>query len=659
MHTFKQSPYYFFGCRSLRLRIPCTEGNDVKVLQSLLNLLPDHIIPDAPPLDGVYGLSTRQAVKSFQRYFHLPCDGVTRADTYYYLGHRLAAYAYHDSVFSSRLLGIGSRGSDVAVLQNKLASFRQPFVNRPASGHFDHHTDTALRSFQNHFAELKADGIAGPETFDMLLRWSPLGGRVLKKGRHGLDTYWLQMLLYQLHYYNRTPDGFFDKRTEKSLISFQKDAGLPADGVVGPQTFLALGTTAPYPNHRYYYRVSAKDSISQVARLFNKKTEDIIKQNRLSSPGFQLEPGQLLRIPPPLTFHLAQKGETLDSISRRYAIPQTDLQRANPFFPATSLLPGEMVVLPRHRYDYQDSVLYLDHTYPSLQLQERSLVDSSCWTLLTGIPAPSRLTLSSDQRKAALFTPGDSHLLIYDRDTSVSRSLLTPLPIEHLAWSKDHRKLILNGSIVVPVNDTRIIQKLPGSLADWLPDSDTIICTHSHRLYKINTVSASSRELLSLPDESIYYFKLDKAGRQMVLFSNLRAGRTRLTYRLDMLTGSLSELSRNDHACAWSADGDLLLAGRCYYGEFHPWFYEEIRLGRDKSPGTESIFTAKRIELPADCFSADSRSFILLLGIPTYYYSLTEQPSDLFIKPINSPLITQVTANELISEPHWVKCCRC
>jgi hypothetical protein len=101
-----------------------------------------------------------------------------------------------------------------------------------------------------------------------------------------------------------------------------------------------------------------------------------------------------------------------------------------------------------------------------------------------------------------------------------------------------------------------------------------------------------------------------------------------------------------------------LLAGRCYYGEFHPWFYEEIRLGRDQGPGTETIFTAKRIELPADCFSSDSRSFILLLGIPTYYYSLAEQPSDLFIKPINSPLITQVTADELISDPHWVKCCR-
>jgi hypothetical protein len=28
-------------------------GNDVKVLQSLLNLLPYHIIPEAPPVDGV------------------------------------------------------------------------------------------------------------------------------------------------------------------------------------------------------------------------------------------------------------------------------------------------------------------------------------------------------------------------------------------------------------------------------------------------------------------------------------------------------------------------------------------------------------------------------------------------------------------------------
>jgi hypothetical protein len=120
----------------------------------------------------------------------------------------------------------------------------------------------------------------------MLLRWSPLGGRVLKKGRHGLDTYWLQMLLYQLHYHTLLRTAF-SINAPKNLCSVFK--GMPVclpTVLLGPQTCLALGTTAPYPNHRYYYLVSAQDSIARVAYLFDKNAEDIIKLNKLVSPWF-------------------------------------------------------------------------------------------------------------------------------------------------------------------------------------------------------------------------------------------------------------------------------------------------------------------------------------------------------------------------------------
>ncbi|HCF70148.1 MAG TPA: hypothetical protein DER33_00915, partial [Syntrophomonas sp.] len=82
MRNNERSPYYYFGSRTLRFRIPFMQGNDIKVLQELLNLLPDNIVSEPLVPDGVFGNTTRVAVKQFQAYFDLRIDGMAGPETF-------------------------------------------------------------------------------------------------------------------------------------------------------------------------------------------------------------------------------------------------------------------------------------------------------------------------------------------------------------------------------------------------------------------------------------------------------------------------------------------------------------------------------------------------------------------------------------------------
>ena len=75
-----------------------------------------------------------------------------------------------------------------------------------------------------------ATGTAAPE----------LGQRVLTKGAVGADVETLQRILRVKGYGEVAVDGAFDEATERAVRSFQHDAGLAVDGVVGPQTRPAL-----------------------------------------------------------------------------------------------------------------------------------------------------------------------------------------------------------------------------------------------------------------------------------------------------------------------------------------------------------------------------------------------------------------------------------
>jgi len=116
------------------------------------------------PIDGITGPATQKAIRKLQARARIEVDGVVGPKTRGALGR----FAKHR--FGSRHLHFGNAGWDVASLQFQLAEHGFPSGN--FDGVFGPHIDGALRRFQD-FAGLKADGVAGPATFDALARPLP------------------------------------------------------------------------------------------------------------------------------------------------------------------------------------------------------------------------------------------------------------------------------------------------------------------------------------------------------------------------------------------------------------------------------------------------------------------------------------------------------
>jgi hypothetical protein len=64
--------------------------------------------------------------------------------------------------------------------------------------------------------------------------------KIMKQGEKGEEVKLLQQFLYDIGYEPGTADGDFGNNTKKAVISFQSDAGLTADGIVGEKTWDAL-----------------------------------------------------------------------------------------------------------------------------------------------------------------------------------------------------------------------------------------------------------------------------------------------------------------------------------------------------------------------------------------------------------------------------------
>jgi peptidoglycan hydrolase-like protein with peptidoglycan-binding domain len=121
-------------------------GVDVRALQHLLRQQ-----QLAPPTDGVYGTSTRDAVKLFQSRRGLPITGITDTETWRALVVPLE---------------LGRRGPAVRALQLQLRAKNRAVLN--VDGVFGETTARAVVAFQRH-AGIRADGIVYRSTWRNLL----------------------------------------------------------------------------------------------------------------------------------------------------------------------------------------------------------------------------------------------------------------------------------------------------------------------------------------------------------------------------------------------------------------------------------------------------------------------------------------------------------
>ncbi|WP_375482835.1 N-acetylmuramoyl-L-alanine amidase [uncultured Mycobacterium sp.] len=109
---------------------------------------------------------------------------------------------------------------------------------------FDAELDQAVRAFQQQRG-LLVDGIVGEATYRALKEASyRLGARTLfhqfGAPMYGDDVATLQSRLQDLGFYTGLVDGYFGLQTHNALMSYQREYGLYADGICGPETLRSL-----------------------------------------------------------------------------------------------------------------------------------------------------------------------------------------------------------------------------------------------------------------------------------------------------------------------------------------------------------------------------------------------------------------------------------
>jgi len=157
--------------------------------------------------------------------------------------------------FGSRPLGPAHpyvTGPDVIVLKARLGRHDRFDCGRP-DPEFDLETERALKDFQRTYG-LPVTGRCRHDDFLCLgeAAWydralEGFGRRLLAGGACGDDVFILECRLALCGFPTpEPPSGQFDSHTSRALKRYQKAAGIsPANGVAGPETFLALAGETP------------------------------------------------------------------------------------------------------------------------------------------------------------------------------------------------------------------------------------------------------------------------------------------------------------------------------------------------------------------------------------------------------------------------------
>lgn len=141
----------------------------------------------------------------------------------------------------------GASGDAVRDIQTRLASLGYSIDPRELA-RFGPTTEQAVRAFQERRL-LLADGIVGELTWSELVEAGlSLGDRTLYlryPSFRGDDVRMLQSALNLLGFDAGREDGILGARTASAVQDFQRNVGLPPDGIVGASTSLALRRLRP------------------------------------------------------------------------------------------------------------------------------------------------------------------------------------------------------------------------------------------------------------------------------------------------------------------------------------------------------------------------------------------------------------------------------
>jgi N-acetylmuramoyl-L-alanine amidase len=142
-----------------------------------------------------------------------------------------------------RTLTLGDRGKEVSDVQVRLHALGYELGREGVDGFFGPRTRIALRTFQQRRG-LVVDGILGANAWRELVEAGyGLGERLLylrMPNLRGDDVLALQVKLNRLGFNAGPERGVFDGTVENAVIEFQRNAGLPVDGIIGEDTLRKL-----------------------------------------------------------------------------------------------------------------------------------------------------------------------------------------------------------------------------------------------------------------------------------------------------------------------------------------------------------------------------------------------------------------------------------
>lgn len=253
-------------------------GNDVRTVQVRLNRISANYpsIPKIYPVDGVFGISTENAVKEFQRIFDLTQDGIVGPATWYKIVRIYGGVKKLSELASEGLtladvstqfpteLRPGDESIYVREFQyflNVLGENLETIPEVAIDGIFGPATEAAVRAFQQTYG-LPVTGIVDEETWVQLynvyrgiLLSSPqyysetpvvlFPGYLLLFGMQGEEIRLLQEYLLKLsEVYPEIPtvtvNGIFGTATRDAVIAFQSLFGLNPTGIVDALTWDAI-----------------------------------------------------------------------------------------------------------------------------------------------------------------------------------------------------------------------------------------------------------------------------------------------------------------------------------------------------------------------------------------------------------------------------------
>ena len=249
-------------------------GENVRIIQAQLNRISDNYPAiGKQTVDGVFGTSTENAVKTFQRIFNLTSDGVVGKSTWYKISYIYVAVkklaeltsegeSIQDGAYPGRPVRQGDRGLNVTIVQfylNQAAQYVSTVSPVTLDGVFGSGTRQQVINFQRYY-NLTADGVVGQLTWEKMYRLflsirdgvdtpaqtppasAAYPGSPLRIGSSGGNVSRVQNWLNDIgRVYGQIPsltvDGRYGPVTQSAVIVFQQVFNLSADGVVGPTTW--------------------------------------------------------------------------------------------------------------------------------------------------------------------------------------------------------------------------------------------------------------------------------------------------------------------------------------------------------------------------------------------------------------------------------------